>query len=393
GGGGGGGEGGGGGGGADGGGGGGGGAAGGGEGGAPRAPSRSCAVSPRGVLSGEGRRAPPWGAPGAPPRGRAAWSGVAREDPGRPGSLAPRKKKNSRRKVCRNVSGPAAAAGAPAPPAPRQQKVAFWGGGGGPRPPSGPRGAPASIASPLAGELGHCRWGGPPKAARTACAGQRCSWAELTQNSMQETTRLHDRDCQQSTGWGPRWRTLRRLAYACAAPCSSLAARATLPGPRAAPGGPGTGGAGPAARARCGASAGVRSSLGGCTEKHPLCPDGRRPGRDIGSGAASRRPTAWWGPRRRQRWPYSVLTSSPPDLQAKQGCPENPDRRGDSGDREGAAQTARAARELSRAERGDPAKQRQASPVGSRLGSQPAGKGSGPSWSGDRLESLCGPQH
>ncbi|CAK0873606.1 unnamed protein product, partial [Prorocentrum cordatum] len=135
------------------------------------------------------------------------------------------------------------------------------------------------------------------------------------------------------TGWGPRWRTLRRLAYACAAPCSSLAARATLPGPRAAPGGPGTGGAGPAARARCGASAGVRSSLGGCTEKHPLCPDGRRPGRDIGSGAASRRPTAWWGPRRRQRWPYSVLTSSPPDLQAKQGCPENPDRRGDSGDR------------------------------------------------------------
>ncbi|CAK0873600.1 unnamed protein product, partial [Prorocentrum cordatum] len=195
------------------------------------------------------------------------------------------------------------------------------------------------------------------------------------------------------TGWGPRWRTLRRLAYACAAPCSSLAARATLPGPRAAPGGPGTGGAGPAARARCGASAGVRSSLGGCTEKHPLCPDGRRPGRDIGSGAASRRPTAWWGPRRRQRWPYSVLTSSPPDLQAKQGCPENPDRRGDSGDREGAAQTARAARELSRAERGDPAKQRQASPVGSRLGSQPAGKGSGPSWSGDRLESLCGPQH
>ncbi|CAK0873597.1 unnamed protein product, partial [Prorocentrum cordatum] len=120
-------EGGGGGGGADGGGGGGGGAAGGGEGGAPRAPSRSCAVSPRGVLSGEGRRAPPWGAPGAPPRGRAAWSGVAREDPGRPGSLAPRKKKNSRRKVCRNVSGPAAAAGAPAPPAPRQQKVAFWG--------------------------------------------------------------------------------------------------------------------------------------------------------------------------------------------------------------------------------------------------------------------------
>ncbi|CAK0873585.1 unnamed protein product, partial [Prorocentrum cordatum] len=186
-------EGGGGGGGADGGGGGGGGAAGGGEGGAPRAPSRSCAVSPRGVLSGEGRRAPPWGAPGAPPRGRAAWSGVpeasqlgleqmglenraaspmrrrclgdvggqwrrrrkknraarraaspmerrcgaihrlgrptliirssdrprplgpplrglerAREDPGRPGSLAPRKKKNSRRKVCRNVSGPAA---------------------------------------------------------------------------------------------------------------------------------------------------------------------------------------------------------------------------------------------------------------------------------------------
>ncbi|CAK0873619.1 unnamed protein product, partial [Prorocentrum cordatum] len=267
-------EGGGGGGGADGGGGGGGGAAGGGEGGAPRAPSRSCAVSPRGVLSGEGRRAPPWGAPGAPPRGRAAWSGVpeasqlgleqmglenraaspmrrrclgdvggqwrrrrkknraarraaspmerrcgaihrlgrptliirssdrprplgpplrglerAREDPGRPGSLAPRKKKNSRRKVCRNVSGPAAAAGAPAPPAPRQQKVAFWGGGGGPRPPSGPRGAPASIASPLAGELGHCRWGGPPKAARTACAGQRCSWAELTQNSMQETTR------------------------------------------------------------------------------------------------------------------------------------------------------------------------------------------------------------
>ncbi|CAK0873601.1 unnamed protein product, partial [Prorocentrum cordatum] len=257
-------EGGGGGGGADGGGGGGGGAAGGGEGGAPRAPSRSCAVSPRGVLSGEGRRAPPWGAPGAPPRGRAAWSGVAREDPGRPGSLAPRKKKNSRRKVCRNVS---------------------------------------------------------------------------------------------------------------------------------APGGPGTGGAGPAARARCGASAGVRSSLGGCTEKHPLCPDGRRPGRDIGSGAASRRPTAWWGPRRRQRWPYSVLTSSPPDLQAKQGCPENPDRRGDSGDREGAAQTARAARELSRAERGDPAKQRQASPVGSRLGSQPAGKGSGPSWSGDRLESLCGPQH
>ncbi|CAK0873594.1 unnamed protein product, partial [Prorocentrum cordatum] len=320
-------EGGGGGGGADGGGGGGGGAAGGGEGGAPRAPSRSCAVSPRGVLSGEGRRAPPWGAPGAPPRGRAAWSGVpeasqlgglerAREDPGRPGSLAPRKKKNSRRKVCRNVSGPAAAAGAPAPPAPRQQKVAFWGGGGGPRPPSGPRGAPASIASPLAGELGHCP-----------------------------------------------------------------------------PGGPGTGGAGPAARARCGASAGVRSSLGGCTEKHPLCPDGRRPGRDIGSGAASRRPTAWWGPRRRQRWPYSVLTSSPPDLQAKQGCPENPDRRGDSGDREGAAQTARAARELSRAERGDPAKQRQASPVGSRLGSQPAGKGSGPSWSGDRLESLCGPQH
>ncbi|CAK0873596.1 unnamed protein product, partial [Prorocentrum cordatum] len=163
--------------------------------------------------------------------------------------------------------------------------------------------------------------------------------------------------------------------------------------PCGSPGGPGTGGAGPAARARCGASAGVRSSLGGCTEKHPLCPDGRRPGRDIGSGAASRRPTAWWGPRRRQRWPYSVLTSSPPDLQAKQGCPENPDRRGDSGDREGAAQTARAARELSRAERGDPAKQRQASPVGSRLGSQPAGKGSGPSWSGDRLESLCGPQH
>ncbi|CAK0873620.1 unnamed protein product, partial [Prorocentrum cordatum] len=142
-------EGGGGGGGADGGGGGGGGAAGGGEGGAPRAPSRSCAVSPRGVLSGEGRRAPPWGAPGAPPRGRAAWSGVAREDPGRPGSLAPRKKKNSRRKVCRNVSGPAAAAGAPAPPAPRQQKVAFWGGGseGG----RGPRAAPGGPrrASPL----------------------------------------------------------------------------------------------------------------------------------------------------------------------------------------------------------------------------------------------------
>ncbi|CAK0873624.1 unnamed protein product, partial [Prorocentrum cordatum] len=106
-------EGGGGGGGADGGGGGGGGAAGGGEGGAPRAPSRSCAVSPRGVLSGEGRRAPPWGAPGAPPRGRAAWSGVAREDPGRPGSLAPRKKKNSRRKVCRNVSGPAHRLGPP----------------------------------------------------------------------------------------------------------------------------------------------------------------------------------------------------------------------------------------------------------------------------------------
>ncbi|CAK0873592.1 unnamed protein product, partial [Prorocentrum cordatum] len=213
------------------------------------------------------------------------------------------------------------------------------------------------------------------------------------------------------TGWGPRWRTLRRLAYACAAPCSSLAARATLPGPRAAPGGPGTGGAGPAARARCGASAGVRSSLGGCTEKHPLCPDGRRPGRDIGSGAASRRPTAWWGPRRRQRWPYSVLTSRSRMLLSdpRRGKVHTSERyqgrarlrtgrsdRRSSGPGMGREPRRRRERHESSpgcTERGDPAKQRQASPVGSRLGSQPAGKGSGPSWSGDRLESLCGPQH
>ncbi|CAK0873603.1 unnamed protein product, partial [Prorocentrum cordatum] len=257
-------EGGGGGGGADGGGGGGGGAAGGGEGGAPRAPSRSCAVSPRGVLSGEGRRAPPWGAPGAPPRGRAAWSGVAREDPGRPGSLAPRKKKNSRRKVCRNVSGPAAAAGAPAPPAPRQQKVAFWGGGN--FHPGGARRAPAA-ARPRGAEEEQSATG--LALARTSIPRALLGVARVLEAIDCPTSiaphRLHDRDCQQSTGWGPRWRTLRRLAYACAAPCSSLAARATLPGPRAAPGGPGTGGAGPAARARCGASAGVRSSLGGCT--------------------------------------------------------------------------------------------------------------------------------
>ncbi|CAK0873622.1 unnamed protein product, partial [Prorocentrum cordatum] len=72
-------EGGGGGGGADGGGGGGGGAAGGGEGGAPRAPSRSCAVSPRGVLSGEGRRAPPWEAWRGPGRTRAGPAASRRE--------------------------------------------------------------------------------------------------------------------------------------------------------------------------------------------------------------------------------------------------------------------------------------------------------------------------
>ncbi|CAK0873593.1 unnamed protein product, partial [Prorocentrum cordatum] len=275
---------------------------------------------------------------------------------------------------CPVWGGPAGAAlGCPRGPAPRQSRLER-GGQGGPGQARQPR---AAKKKKLTAEgLPQCVW------PCGCCRGARPARAEAAKSCFLGCT-----------GWGPRWRTLRRLAYACAAPCSSLAARATLPGPRAAPGGPGTGGAGPAARARCGASAGVRSSLGGCTEKHPLCPDGRRPGRDIGSGAASRRPTAWWGPRRRQRWPYSVLTSSPPDLQAKQGCPENPDRRGDSGDREGAAQTARAARELSRAERGDPAKQRQASPVGSRLGSQPAGKGSGPSWSGDRLESLCGPQH
>ncbi|CAK0873602.1 unnamed protein product, partial [Prorocentrum cordatum] len=371
--------------------------------GSSRRRRRRCAAGTLAVVRCFSPRCPVWGGPAGAalgcPRGPAPrQSRLERGGQGGPGQARqPRaaKKKKLTAEGLPQCVWPCGCCRGARPARAEAAKSCFlgWRVRGGPRPPSGPRGAPASIASPLAGELGHCRWGGPPKAARTACAGQRCSWAELTQNSMQETTRLHDRDCQQSTGWGPRWRTLRRLAYACAAPCSSLAARATLPGPRAAPGGPGTGGAGPAARARCGASAGVRSSLGGCTEKHPLCPDGRRPGRDIGSGAASRRPTAWWGPRRRQRWPYSVLTSSPPDLQAKQGCPENPDRRGDSGDREGAAQTARAARELSRAERGDPAKQRQASPVGSRLGSQPAGKGSGPSWSGDRLESLCGPQH
>ncbi|CAK0873609.1 unnamed protein product, partial [Prorocentrum cordatum] len=63
------------------------------------------AVSCLGRAGGRRPGVPQGPRPAAEPPGAGC---PAREDPGRPGSLAPRKKKNSRRKVCRNVSGPAA---------------------------------------------------------------------------------------------------------------------------------------------------------------------------------------------------------------------------------------------------------------------------------------------